>query len=90
MSPRALLHRLAAEKRFTMPAILTLTVGIGSTVAIFSLVYGVLLAPLPYPDPERLFDVSHAAPGLELDDMDISVPLYLRYRERVRSFFAST
>jgi hypothetical protein len=31
-------------------------------------------------------DVSHAAPGLDLDDMDTSVPLYLRYRERIPSF----
>jgi predicted permease len=82
----ATLKRLYADKRFSFLSVLTLSVGIGLAVAIFCLVYGVLLAPLPYPEPERLVDVSHEAPGLDLDDMDISVPLYLRYRERVRSF----
>jgi predicted permease len=78
--------RLLSEARFTLLAVFTLAVGIGLAVAIFSLVYGVLLAPLPYPHPERLLDVSHAAPGLDLEDMDLSVPLYLRYRERIASF----
>jgi hypothetical protein len=80
------LKRLAVDKRFTALSILTLAGGIGLAVAIFALVHGVLLAPLPYPHPERLVDVSHAAPGLDLDDMDTSLPLNLRYRERIPSF----
>jgi len=86
ISPRSVLKRLAVDKRFTALSVLTLAGGIGLAVAIFALVYGVLLAPLPYPHPERLLDVSHRAPGLDLDDMDTSVPLYLRYRERIPSF----
>jgi predicted permease len=86
ISLRSVLKRLAVDKRFTALSILTLAGGIGLAVAIFALVYGVLLAPLPYPHAERLVDVSHAAPGLDLDDMDTSVPLYLRYRERIPSF----
>lgn len=82
---RPVLKRLRTDGRLTVLSILTLAMGIGLTVAIFSLVYGVLLAPLPYPRPERLVDISHEAPGLDLDDMDISVPLYLRYRERAHS-----
>jgi predicted permease len=82
----ATVKRLFADKRFSFLSILTLAVGIGLAVGIFCLVYGVLFAPLPYPEPERLVDVNHEAPGLDLDDMDISAPLYLRYRERVRSF----
>src|SRR5207253_5611441 len=38
---------------FTAIAILTLVVGIAATTAIFSVVYGVLLRPLPYPNPDR-------------------------------------
>ena len=86
ISLRAVLKRLAADKHFTALSVLTLAGGIGLAVAIFALVYGVLLAPLPYPHPERLVDVSHRAPGFDLEDMDTSVPLHLRYRERIPSF----
>jgi putative ABC transport system permease protein len=89
ISLHSVLKRLALDKRFTALSVLTLGGGIGLAVAIFALVYGVLLAPLPYPDPEQLVDVSHAAPGLDLDDMDTSLPLYLRYRERIPSFAES-
>jgi putative ABC transport system permease protein len=40
--------------RFTVPAVLALALGIGSTSAIFSVIYGVLLKPLPYRDPDRI------------------------------------
>src|SRR5688572_10501711 len=40
--------------RFTIPAVLALALGIGSTSAIFSVVQGVVLNPLPYRDPDRI------------------------------------
>ncbi len=48
---------------FTITAILTLAIGIGSNTAIFSFVDGVLLRPLPYPNPDRIVRVSEKPPG---------------------------
>lgn len=56
ISLRSVLKRLAVDKRFTALSVLTLGGGIGLAVAIFALVHGVLLAPLPYPHPEQLVD----------------------------------
>ncbi|HEX9636016.1 MAG TPA: ABC transporter permease [Acidobacteriota bacterium] len=83
---RHALRRLTARPGFTVVCILTLGLGIGVNVAIFALVYGVIMRPLPYPQPERLVSISHQAPALHLDDMEISAPLYLRYREQAGSF----
>src|SRR5205085_12544901 len=48
---------------FAAAALLTLAVGIGATTAMFSVVYGVLLRPLPYRDPARLVRLSEEHPG---------------------------
>ncbi len=43
--------------RFTVPAVLALALGIGATSAIFSVVRGVMLKPLPYRDPDRIVSI---------------------------------
>jgi hypothetical protein len=59
---------------FTVVAILALTLGIGATTAIFSVVNSVLLKPLPYPDSEQLEFLSESHPMIE--GMSISYPNY--------------
>jgi hypothetical protein len=48
---------LARTPAFTLVAVLTLALGIGATTAIFSVVHGVLMKPLPYRDPDRLANI---------------------------------
>ena len=48
------IRTLARQRTFSLVAILTLALGVGATTAIFSVVYGILLRPLPYIESERL------------------------------------
>ncbi len=72
---RLAFRALARNPGFAAAAILTLTLGIGANVAVFTVVNGVLLRAMPFPDPDRLFLVSlpHAGPfkaGPSLSDAD--------------------
>ena len=60
---RHTLRWMGRQKGFTAAASLTLALGIGANTAIFSVVWGVLLKPLPYADPGRLVSVSEEHPG---------------------------
>src|SRR5262245_26132078 len=73
------LRSLLKQPRFTIIAALTLALGVGAVTVIFSVVNGVLLKPLPYPDADRLVNVWSHAPKLGYDQFPLSPDLYFTY-----------
>jgi len=83
---RQIVRRLWRAPVFTVITLITLAAGVGANIAVFSVVDGVLLKPLPYPHPESLVGVWHTAPGLNLDDVNMAPSNYFIYREQNRTF----
>ncbi|HEX7182519.1 MAG TPA: ABC transporter permease [Thermoanaerobaculia bacterium] len=71
---------------FTLLTALTLALGIGANAAIFSVVDGVLLTPLPYRDSDRLMAIYTQAPGAGFDKFWVSPPEYVEFRKRATRF----
>jgi predicted permease len=67
---------------YTATAVVTLGLGIGATVAIFTVVNAVLLRPLPYPDADRLVTILHHAPALDLPRLNNSAGMLHFYWEK--------
>ncbi len=83
---RQVLRRFAREPLFTAVTVLTLALGIGAATAVYSVVDGVLLEPLPYDHPRELVSIFHAAPGLDVDRIPDARATHLVYQEASRSF----
>ena len=83
---KPILRRLVRTPMFTLITLVTLAIGVGANTAIFSVLEGVLLKPLPYPDAGRLVSVAHVAPGLNITDLPVSPSTYFIYREQGRAF----
>jgi putative ABC transport system permease protein len=81
---RYALRQLRKSPGLSTVAILTLGLGIGATTAIFSVVYGVLLRPLPYRDPNRIMAIFEVTPKGALNR--VADPNFDDFREQARSF----
>ncbi len=87
---RYALRTLRRQPVFTAVALVTLALGIGGNAAIFSLLYQLLLRPLPYPDAGRLVFVWNTYPKIELPQASVSIPDYLDRREQAPSIQDAT
>ncbi len=76
------MRMLLSRPAFSIAIILTLAIGIGANTAIFSVVNGLLLKPLPYTDGERLVQVYNSYPKMGLEYAGTSIPDYLDRREQ--------
>src|SRR4249919_3728437 len=81
-----ILRRLLQLPIFTTVAVLTLAIGVGANAAIFSVIDGVLLKPLPYPHADELVVLDQVAAGLNLQKTGSAPFLYFTFREDGRLF----
>ncbi|HET9985920.1 MAG TPA: ABC transporter permease [Longimicrobiales bacterium] len=82
-------HALRALRRSpwtSLGIVLTLALAVGVNTSVFSVVYGVLIRPLPYPHPERLVRLWLHNPRQGIDKDITSYPDFLAWREGGRSF----
>jgi putative ABC transport system permease protein len=80
------LRNLRKSPGYAAVTVLTLALGIGANTAIFSVVNGVILKPLPYPEPERLVFITSQFPTLGFDQFWVSAPEFIEFAESNHSF----
>ena len=80
------MRQLRNAPGFALTAILTLALGIGATTAIFSIVEGVLLRPLPFPDAKRLVIFGDSLDGADLGRPSVPAPEAVQYMRDAHSF----
>ena len=81
---RFALRQLAAKPGFAAVAILTLALGVGANTAVFSMLNGYFLKPLPYPQGQRLVSLNIRLPKFyRNDDLSVPIPMYEAIRKQV-------
>jgi putative ABC transport system permease protein len=84
---RQTLRRLWNNRGFSASVVLTLGLGIGATVSVFSIIYAVMIKPLPYTEPARLFSVYQSKIANDEGDLEGFSPAnFLDFREQNRVF----
>src|SRR3989442_795286 len=73
-------RQLLKHPGFTAVAVLTLALGIGANTAIFSVINGVMLKPLPYPEPDQLVTLWERSPQRGIEQERVSGPNFLDWR----------
>jgi predicted permease len=81
---RLAVRRLRRAPLFGALVVLTLGIGIGANTAIFSLVKGILINPLPYDEPDRLVEVLNTAPGVGEDVLQQSAAVHFTYEDEAQ------
>ena len=83
---RRAVRALVAAPSFTVAAILSLAIGIGANTAVFSIVDGLLIRPLPYSDAERLVILWNRSPGLNITEDWFSTAQYFDIKNAHHGF----
>src|SRR3989440_2948167 len=79
---KQVLRRLGRAPMFTAITLITLAAGVGANTVVFSVLEGVLLKPLPYPQPDELIGVWLTAPGIKLKEFELSPSDYFIFRDQ--------
>jgi putative ABC transport system permease protein len=77
---------LAKNKGFAASALVTLTLCIGANTAIFSMLYALVIRPLPFSEPSRIVEIYNSFPKVGLDNMPSNVVQYLDFKEHAPAF----
>ena len=76
----------AKAPSFTLALVATIALGIGASTAIFSMVNGIILRPLPYPEPARLVELWGNVKRAKVERRGASYPDYADWRQQSTSF----